>query len=271
MTQAFGFDVSKSAFVSTAGVPLDDRGFRFGMHLFETIAVWRGRLLLDALHAHSLATVSERSGFPRPPDAWISAARQIVHELPDGVFRVFWTAGPGAPTDPVITPALYASFEEMVIPSSIIPGRADGEFVVLPEPHVPAVKSGNYWTHILAQQSVKKGSHGVMTTPDGWIRSAAMGNIFAVIDGQLVTPPTGPGTRAGVVREWILAKSAVESRRIHHDEITCASEVFITNSRLGICPLGRLGKATFSGPMVARALWKKYLLEVLQVNPADRG
>ena len=46
------------------GIPLDDRGFRYGQHLFESIAVRNGSALLAREHLSLLSAAAKRHAIP---------------------------------------------------------------------------------------------------------------------------------------------------------------------------------------------------------------
>jgi branched-subunit amino acid aminotransferase/4-amino-4-deoxychorismate lyase len=261
----FIFDSGNGCFVESPGVPLSDRGFRFGMHVFETIAVYRGRLLLAEMHRDLMASAVQAVGFPSPPVLWVESVKRLAAGFPDGVLRVFVTAGDGVPTPSVQSPRIFAFFEKMVIDADALPPAGSAGFVESAAPSLPWLKSGNYWSRVLMQSDVEERgySDAVLTTHDGWITSAAMANFFAVIDGRVVTPQAEPGVRSGVLREWMIRNHSVETRRLHRDDVARASECFLTNSRVGIRPLDRVEKFLFPECPMARSLWDCYRREVI--------
>ena len=261
----FIFDPGNACFVESSGVPLSDRGFRFGMHVFETIAVHQGRLLLAELHRDLMASAVQAVGFPVPPMRWLESAKRLAAGFPDGVLRVFVTAGDGAPTAPVGSPRIFAFFEKMALVADGLPPAGSADFVETAVPSLPWLKSGNYWSRVLVQSDAgeRGDSDAVLTTHDGWITSGAMANFFAVIDGRIVTPQVEPGVRPGALREWMIRNHSVETRRLHRDDVAHASECFLTNSRVVIRPLDRVGKFLFPECPMARFLWDCYRREVM--------
>ena len=79
----------------------------------------------------------------------------------------------------------------------------------------------------------------------GHCSEASASNFFAVIDGQLKTPPTGcaalPGiTRAAVIELAAAVDLAVDDRPLDLAKLKFATEAFLTSSLRGIAPLVRL-------------------------------
>lgn len=263
--RAFAFDLTKGCFCATSGVPISDRGFRFGMHVFETLAVKDARLLLGDLHAALLDEASLTVKFPPPPQGWLQQAKNLAANAPDGVMRIYWTAGDGPPTGPVVTPRLFALLEEMPIPAGPEPEMTDGCFFTFAGNGIPWVKSGNYWPHIQAQQAAitSQSPEVILVDADGWIHSAAMANFYAIINGCIVTPAAGQNVRPGAVRAWLTQHHSIETRALHREELALASECFLTNSRIGIRSLTHIDKFLFPDRSVVRFLWECYLRDVL--------
>jgi len=262
---AWCYDSQCGAFVPCGGVPVSDRGFRFGMHVFETIALRRGRLLLGQIHFDLLDRACDATGFPPPHRSWLADLANVLVGLPDGIVRIFQTAGDGTPSAPVAVPRLFAFFEPTEIPTAWPPGGGSAVFCEVPVDDAPWVKSGNYWHHVRAQQRAidLNATDAVFVTADGWILSAAMGNLFVRIEGDLITPPCGPGVRPGAVREWLLQNTTVIERTLHREELSRATECFLTNSRVGLHPLIRVGDTVFPEPEGSRALWLHYQREIV--------
>ena len=72
---------------------------------------------------------------------------------------------------------------------------------------------------------------GLWLTPDGRVSEALAANVFAVVDGRLVTPPLTDGALAGVTRSLLLDLGA-EERTIGADELAGASEAFLSATSL---------------------------------------
>ncbi|MGH8046983.1 MAG: hypothetical protein ACREKL_07030, partial [Chthoniobacterales bacterium] len=72
-----------AGFIAGAGLPLTDRGFRYGMSVFETIAIRESApLLLDA-HLARLTESATAAGF-NPPSEWQSASNAMLTQPPIG-------------------------------------------------------------------------------------------------------------------------------------------------------------------------------------------
>lgn len=62
-------------------------------------------------------------------------------------------------------------------------------------------------------------------------------NIFFVSKDKIVTPPVSSGLLNGVLRQHIMKIANVEERIIRPENIGEFTEIFITNSLLGVMPV----------------------------------
>ena len=70
----------------------------------------------------------------------------------------------------------------------------------------------------------------------GEVAEGAVSNVFAVIGGDVVTPPVSCGLLPGVMRHAVIGFTGAVERPIMPDELLRADEVFLTNSLMGACP-----------------------------------
>jgi branched-subunit amino acid aminotransferase/4-amino-4-deoxychorismate lyase len=217
------------------------------MSVFETIGIREGQPLLLAEHLTLLAAGGADLLGTNLPDL------QLPPLAPEatGILRLYLTAGDGAPTAPVCEPRLFALFEPH--DPAGIPHEQTAR--MHPEPVTPFAhgrKTANYWLNCAAQSSAQNAGcdHALLADHEGNLLSAAFGNIFFVLDGQLCTPSLALAVRAGVIRSRILQSQTVHEVKFPAARLPEATELFLTNSRLGVMPLqcaaitpGPLGRA----------------------------
>jgi branched-chain amino acid aminotransferase len=217
------------------------------MSVFETIGIREGQPLLLAEHLTLLAAGGLVLLGTNLPDL------QLPPLAPEatGILRLYLTAGDGAPTAPVSEPRLFALFEPH--DPAGIPHEQTAR--LHPEPVTPFAhgrKTANYWQNCAAQTSAQNAGcdHALLADHEGNLLSAAFGNIFFVLDGQLCTPSLTLAVRAGVIRSRILQSQTVREVKFPAARLPEATELFLTNSRLGVMPLqcaaitpGPLGRA----------------------------
>ncbi len=238
-------------FIAGAGLPLTDRGFRYGMSVFETIAIRESApLLLDA-HLAKLGEAAAAARLNAP--AWREATRTLLAHPPiaEGVSRIYITAGD---RDGDIS-RVAILFEEMPIPTQL--SRIDAIAVEF-TPALPFGKTGNYWPHFLARPG--SGEEAILCRPDGPLLGGAMSNVFLILDDELVTPRDP--VRRGAIRDWVQATPADLTRA----DLARAQAAFLTNSRMGLCELSAIDGRPLAGDARIADLWQRYRTEVLGVG-----
>ena len=102
----------------------------------------------------------------------------------------------------------------------------------------------------------------LLINEDKNVVEAANGNLFMLLDNQLITPPLSEGCLNGVMRKQILklAKELdgieVVEKPISPFELQKADELFITNVIVGIQPITKYRKKTFDQKLSAQLLEK---------------
>lgn len=221
--------LDSGSWVPCAGVPVEDRGFRYGMSVFETVAIRRGRAVFLDEHLDRLARAASSLG-------WGGAVPGIPHCGGDatGVVRVYVTAGPGHPGDAFCGPA-YGLFEECEVGAEFPALRLASS----PAPYLPRPggwKTGNYWQNVDALASARDaGAEDVLLfNPSGALVCAGMANVFLEVGGVWKTPALETGARDGVVRAWVDSQMPVEETLLAADDVAQCTACFLTNSRVGV-------------------------------------
>jgi branched-subunit amino acid aminotransferase/4-amino-4-deoxychorismate lyase len=227
--------VSSGAWTPAESLPITDRAFRYGMSIFETIAVREGRPLLLEAHLKRFAQAMRDFGgvIPEIPDFDFS-------QIGTGVFRFYLTAGEGGFDAPFAGNA-HALFENAEVAWNLEPLRV----AMCAAPYLPRPggwKTGNYWQNIDALLAARGMGcdEALLFNPAGMLVGAAMANVFLRIDGRWTTPALETGARDGVVREWVLQTMEASEEILDSDSLRCCSAAFLTNSRIGIRAVSEL-------------------------------
>ena len=112
----------------------------------------------------------------------------------------------------------------------------------------PAVKSGNYLNNVLALGEARRRSgayEAILCAGDGSIAEGSTSNVFAVVGGEVRTPPPAVGILDGITRAKVieLARSAgipLVERRLEPDELRAADEAFLTSATRGVLPISTI-------------------------------
>jgi len=255
-----------------AAIPITDRGLTLGDGVFETIAVHGGRLpFLDA-HLARLEAAAAVLGLA-PPDGVACAAdvRALIaaNSVGEGFVRITVTRGSGPrglmPPDPASPSVIMVTAPARPEP----PGPATAVVATVTRRNqwspVSRIKAlGGYLDAILAlgEARTRGADEALLCNTEGRLACATSANLFALIDGVLVTPPAAEGVLEGIVRRQVLTlaredRSAgglvrhagaadatplpeVVERPLTVRELASAEEAFLTNVAVAVRPLVRL-------------------------------
>ncbi len=228
------------ALVPETSLPLEDRSFRYGMSFFETVAIHSRRALFLEEHLARLVMAAQSVGAALDAPLLATVLHEWVPTLPDGVVRLYLTAGSGAPGDP-FDGAIYVLFEECETGTMFSPLRVRSSNAVY-SPLPGGWKTGNYWQNISSLAGARGNGcdEALVFNAMGALVSASMANVFLRREGRWVTPPLASGARDGVVRAWVRDVLGAAQELLSADDVAACSACFLTNSRVGIRPVSEL-------------------------------
>lgn len=254
------------------GIPLTDRGFRYGQHLFETMAVRGGHVIFFEEHWKRLVAAAKRNHFPFPAE-WHDGMRDFLKQslLHDGMLRVFLTAGEGALGSPIVAPQLFVFWEETTFPSQ--QALEQGASLVSLEEPIGTIrwgeKTGNYWSHLQALEAARRvgAEEGLVFDQEGYLISAAMANVILWLEEnneiKIITPPQSRGARDGVVLDWVRKQvSGLLEEDIRQPDLKKVVAMALTNSRLGVMPVATLDGRILPGISFSQQRACYYLNEI---------
>ncbi|MCF3627798.1 aminotransferase class IV [Thalassospiraceae bacterium LMO-SO8] len=255
--------------VTPADARLDpfDRGFTLGDAIFESLRVRDGGPEFAPEHLARLTRASAVTGIPLPfseADAMVRMARLIAaNKMTDAALRL--TVSRGAAARGVAAPKAQDCRPTVVISLHPLPptrGAVVGMItatVTRRNEHSPfsRVKATPYLDSIIALEEARAqdAQDAVLLNTAGRVASACYANLFAVIDGTLVTPPLADGPLPGVTRGRVLAALGGAEESLMPEDLARATEIFLTNS-FGVRPVAVLdGRmlAPLPGPMTQKA------------------
>jgi branched-chain amino acid aminotransferase len=222
-----------------ARIAPNDRGFLLGDGIFETIAVHRGQARRLHAHLERLRNDAKIIGLDLPwPDTTLSALVERVceeNQMTDAAVRMTITrgAGPrGLLPPPKSDPTLLitaAQLPDMSVPISVVVTD-----MVTRNEHSPlsVIKNTNYLENIIARQDAaeRNADDAIILNTKGRVAETTIANVFALIDGGVVTPPIAEGALPGVMRADVLKLSRGEERPLTVEMLKTASEVFVSNA-----------------------------------------
>ncbi|HEV7403094.1 MAG TPA: aminotransferase class IV [Chthoniobacteraceae bacterium] len=229
-----------STFEACDSLPVTDRGFRYGMALFESIRVRRARPLFLDEHLDRLRAACADRAFPLP-EAALAGVAPLLARQPDGTARLYVTAGDGAHfSAQVAEPRILVLCEARPEPVAELCSLA----LIGDTFHPPfgGLKTANYWANVDALQRALRSERdeALLFNENSELVSASTANVFVVRGVQISTPAVACGARAGVTRAWVMGQVRVRECSLFLADLKEADEIFLTNSWYGIRPAGSL-------------------------------
>ncbi len=225
-----------------------DRGLAYGDGLFESIRFVGARAPLWARHMQRLGEGCTRLHLCAPDVATLwSEALAVSHDMRQSVVRITLTRGVGArgytPSATVQSTRIVAAFALPVVAAAAYVEGVRMRMCNLrlaEQPALAGMKHLNRLEQVLARAEWDDPdiAEGVLCAEDGRVISATMANLFAVVDGQLLTPALDRCGIAGVGRAEVLAvcpQARVTTLSV--DALHAASEIFLSSSVRGIVPV----------------------------------
>lgn len=254
-----------------AALSLFDRGARDGLGLIETLRVEGRRPLEWHGHMERLVLSCAEIGYPvPPPPALLEAAVTELLEaagLDDAAVRITVTRGieglrPGRPG---------CWIDAQPLRSRLWRGARTGaaSAIVSRRPFAPGPWGRWKTTSRMAYQQASdeartaRADEAILVSADGEVLEGATSNVFAVIGGEVVTPPLSTGILPGVTRATVLRLCAslsipARERLLHRDALLRADEAFVTNAVQQVVPLGDVDDREYRTSDVAHRLLAAY-------------
>jgi D-alanine transaminase len=251
-----------------AKISVMDRGFLFGDGVYEVIPAYNGHLFRPEEHLRRLNNSLEGIRLPlqRSNEEWLDILNPLLNpEEPDQSVYLQITRGAAPKRDHAfpenVTPTVFA----MCTPIKYFPGKDSGIAAITVEDnrwqfcHIKAITL--LANILLRQHAVDQGCAEALLVKNGYVTEGAASNVFAVIDGILVTPPKDHTILPGITRDVIVEIArqeniAVAERVIKQIELRTASEIWFTSSTREILPVveldGRCVGGGEPGPLFKR-------------------
>lgn len=234
--------------LSEAKVSVLDRGFLFGDGVYEVIPAYAGRLF--RLEDHIVRLNNSLAGIRLPLSYsvadWQAIFQPMLDSSKDQYIYLQVTRGYAAKRDhgfpEQIEPTVFAMCSEI----KPFAGRISGiKAVTLDDTRwqMCNIKAITLLANLLLrQEALDKDCAEALLVKDGYVTEGAASNLFAVIDGVLVTPAKNHEILPGITRDVILELAAANNVPYREDVITleqlkAASEVWVTSSTREVVPV----------------------------------
>jgi Aminotransferase class IV. len=243
--------------LADAKVSVMDRGFLFGDGIYEVIPSYSGSLFHFQEHMERLenSLSSIRLANPHDRAQWLEILTPLLDTGLDQYIYLQITRGIDSKRDHTfpenVTPTVFAMCSN-IVPLANLDSGVKAISVDDSRWELCNVKATTLLANILLrQQAVEKGCAEAILVKDGYVTEGAASNIFAVIDGILITPPQGAEILPGITRDVILEIARENNIPYSEDIISLdalktASEIWLTSSTREIVPVVQLDNETIA-------------------------
>jgi branched-chain amino acid aminotransferase len=271
----------------TAVLTPDNRGFRYGDGIFETMAVKNGRIRLAGLHFDRLTAGAHylQLGLSSPFTAEQLAGEVETlcekngHSVSARVRLVLFRGegGISGRQDPLLNDRPDPDY---IIQTSPLP-PANDEFNrdglsigLFPDARkacdlLSNLKSNNYLLYVLAALYAQKQGNDdcLVLNSQNRIADSTIANLFYVKAGRIYTPPLSEGCVAGVMRRFLLgmlpaAGFDCSEKPVTVEDLAGADEIFLTNALKGIKWVGSFQARTYT-QRLTRSLYQELVKKLV--------
>ncbi|PPK72793.1 D-alanine transaminase [Methylobacter tundripaludum] len=237
--------------LTEAKVSVLDRGFLFGDGIYEVIPAYSGKLFHFEDHMERLenSLSSIRLVNPHERAQWLEILTPLLDAGRDQSVYLQITRGVSDKRDHAfpekVTPTVFAMCSD-IVPLANLESGVKAISIDDSRWELCNIKATTLLANILLrQQAVEKGCAEAVLVKDGYVTEGAASNIFAVIDGILITPPQGTEILPGITRNVILDIARqngipYSEEIISLDALQTASEIWLTSSTREIVPVVQL-------------------------------
>lgn len=250
---------NKTVYLNGQYIPLDeakvsvmDRGFLFGDGVYEVIPCYFGQLFHFQAHVDRLTAslAGIRMVNPYTTEQWLDIFKPLMDVSENQYIYVQITRGVAPKRDhafPENTPPTIFAMCNNIVPFAGLESGVKAITLDDSRWQFCNIKAIALLAHLLHRQDAveKDCAEAILINRDGFVTEGAASNLFAVIDGVLLTPPKSNQILAGITRDVILelaAKNNIACREadISLAELKTATEIWVTSSTREIIPVVEL-------------------------------
>jgi len=235
--------------LSEARISVLDRGFLFGDGVYEVIPAYGGTPFRLGQHLQRLENSLQAIRMEPPLDRnqWRIILQRLLHGNGDQAVYLQITRGTAPKRDHAFPASPQATVVAWATPIANTPPQ--------PARAITHPDIRWQWCHIKAitllanvlmrQQAVDEGCQEAILVRDDMVTEGAASNVFALIEGTLVTPAKGPHLLPGITRDLILELATAndipyEERNLSAAELASASEIWLSSSTRELVPVVEL-------------------------------
>lgn len=237
--------------INNAKISVLDRGFLFGDGVYEVIPAYSGHLFHFDAHIerldHSLSAI--RLMNPYPKDQWRKILLPLLNDKQDLAVYLQVTRGVADKRDHAFPkqckPTVFA-MSSVISPFAELATGAKALTVDDSRWELCNVKATTLLANILMrQQAVEQGCAEAILIRNDHVTEGAASNVFAVVDGVLITPQQSSEILPGITRNVVIELAGTHAIPCKETLLTvadlrAASEIWLTSSTREIVPVTQL-------------------------------
>ena len=266
-----------------AGVSPFDRGLHFGDGLFETIACRKGKARFLSLHLERLMLGCERLRINLGNvDPLRREVRALASAAGDALIKVIVTRGEAVARGYAWSGTEVATrlvFQYPLPPDDVAAVKEGIRAKVArlrygENERLAGMKHLNRLEQVLARSEApaSEAAELLVFSSSGHLVSGTMSNVFIVQGGRLRTPRIDRAGVAGIMRRVVLREAAAAGIQTEEGVITAAdmksaTELFVTNARIGVWPVRMLDDRALEVGGITRRIQDRLTPQL--ENPAD--
>ena len=231
-----------------ANVSVMDRGFLFGDGIYEVIPVYQGLLFRFDAHLERLENSLNLTRIENPysRDEWREIMLPLIDTTKDQYIYFQVTRGAAEKRDHAFPIGVKPTVFMMCNDIAPFKDKEKGVKAISVEDNrwsacnIKAIALlGNI---LLRQQAVENDCAEAILVREGYVTEGSASNVFAVIDGILITPPKNNFILAGITRDVILELAVANNIPcaediISLDALKMANEIWFASSTREILPV----------------------------------
>jgi len=239
-----------------ATLPVSDLAILRGYGVFDFLRTYGGRPFHLDGHIRRLQNSAQliELSCPWEPDELSAIVSEALkrNNFPESNVRLLITGGD---SEDSITPGSNPRLLVMITPVKEFPAQwyEDGAKIITTDitRYIPGAKSIDYIRAIITLNNARASGavESVYVNADEQVLEGTTSNLFAVLGGQLVTPPIDilPGITRDVVLDLAAVDFKPELKAISRNDLLKADEIFLTSSNKEVLPVTSVDEVTIGG------------------------
>jgi len=251
--------------VKTEYIHCMDRGLHYGDGVFETIKYFEGRLLFWDEHIKRMCSGARRLNMSSSEvQLFYKDIKSILAELSNRncIIKLIQTRGLGKRgykyTNKQMPTRIVIIDEDIEADKPHAVELRYCKHSISINPSLAGIKHLNRLDNVLARNEWRdEEQEGLMLDMDENIVEGTMSNVFGIKNGTLYTPDLSRCGVEGIIRDQVLQIAAfknikIQINNIKKSDMVTMDEVFITNSIIGIRPVGKIEHTVYKTQNLTR-------------------